>query len=46
MITLIVSFAFKGTKKEYAKALFLCLAIDSLVFMACLPYSDFLTYTR
>lgn len=37
MLTLIISSAFKGSKSEFAKALFICLLIDSLVVICCLP---------
>ncbi len=35
MISLIVASAFKGTKSEFAKALFICLLIDGFVFLTC-----------
>lgn len=37
MTTLLVSFAFKGTTKQFAKAMFICLTIDCILFMSCLP---------
>ena len=35
MLTLIIASAFKGSKKEFAKAVIICLIIDGLVFLGC-----------
>ena len=46
MITIIVQSVISGTKKDRVKALFCSLAIDGLVLLACLPYTDLISYTR
>lgn len=46
MITIIVQSVITGTKKERVKALLFSLAIDSIVLLASLPFSDLITYTR